>query len=61
MTAGAIYKIPLGPKGMISGGFFGAIFGTMYGGFKYLLLTLSKLTEDDIRNQKYEYKTERLE
>ncbi|NP_001127864.1 upstream of RpII140 [Nasonia vitripennis] len=59
--AGAIYKFPLGPKGMISGGVFGGFFGTLYGAFHYLSLLALKWSEEQYQQSIYQKKVEREE
>ena len=61
MLAGASYKFPLSPKGMVSGGFFGAVFGLVYGGVKYLLMKLANITEEELVQKKLEATWNRLE
>ncbi|KAJ8687736.1 hypothetical protein QAD02_023530 [Eretmocerus hayati] len=53
MVTGAIYKFPLGPKGMFSGAFFGGMFGSVYTGMKYFLLRLSHISEEELRGVRY--------
>jgi hypothetical protein len=61
MYAGAIYKFPLGPKGMISGALCGSLFGSIFGGFKNLLYSVFNLTEEDLLQEKYQLKQTRDE
>lgn len=57
--AGAIYKFPLGPKGMISGGVFGGLFGTLYGGLHYLSLIAIKKSEEQYQEEIFQNKLDR--
>lgn len=50
LVTGAIYKFGLGPKGMISGGFFGGLLGTFGGYLIYITLKLSGTTMEDAHN-----------
>lgn len=47
--AGAVYKIPLGPKGMVSGAVFGGIFGGIFGVVRWILIELTNYTEERLR------------
>lgn len=48
LVTGAIYKFWLGPKGMISGGFFGALIGTMGGICIFGFSKITGYTMDDV-------------
>lgn len=61
LITGAIYKFGLGPKGMISGGFFGGFLGTVGGVLFYILTKLTGATmEDTYEILKIYYKTKDL-
>lgn len=50
MVSGAIYKFSLGPKGMVSGGFFGGLIGTFGGSMLYIISKLSGVTMNEVYN-----------
>lgn len=47
LISGALYKFSLGPKGMFSGGFFGAFLGTVGGALIYTLTKITDFETDD--------------
>lgn len=51
MISGALYRFSLGPKGMISGGFFGGVLGTFGGLLMYAVLKIGGDTMEDIYRQ----------
>lgn len=55
LITGAMYKISLGPKGMISGAFFGAVLGTFAGLITIPLLFISGVSMDDIYDSAHVY------
>lgn len=55
LVTGAIYKIGLGPKGMISGGFFGGLIGTVAGLTIYGFSKITGVTMDDVYQLAYSY------
>lgn len=48
LLTGTIYKFGLGPKGMISGGFFGTVLGTFAGLAIYGLTKMTGITVDEL-------------
>lgn len=48
MITGSLYKFALGPKGMISGAFFGLLIGSFGGSCIYVLTKLTGLKMDDV-------------
>lgn len=50
MITGSLYKFALGPKGMISGAFFGCLIGTFGGCCIYILTKLTGIKMDDAYN-----------
>lgn len=55
LVTGALYKFPLGPKGMISGGFFGTFIGTAAGALLVGALKLSGVSMKEIHRKQSEY------
>lgn len=47
MITGSLYKFALGPKGMVSGAFFGCLIGTFGGCCIYILTKLTGIKMDD--------------
>ncbi|XP_057369833.1 RPII140-upstream gene protein-like [Daphnia carinata] len=56
LLAGAMYKLPMGPKAMISGGFAGAAMGTVAGVLTVGIMKLSGTTAEDLRYWKKGWK-----
>lgn len=59
LVTGTIYKFGLGPKGMISGGFFGVLIGTFGGLVLYITSKVTGITMNDAYNLSkayFEYK-----
>lgn len=50
LFTGSIYKLGLGPKGMIAGGFFGTILGTFAGLSIYGITKFSGVSIDELYN-----------
>lgn len=48
LLAGCLYKLPMGPKAMISGGILGSVLGTGAGVVSVGLMTLSGTTTEEI-------------
>ncbi|XP_014206788.1 RPII140-upstream gene protein isoform X2 [Copidosoma floridanum] len=48
-VAGALYKFPLGSKGMIAGMFFGGCFGSILGAFKWVTFKITNYSEEQLR------------
>nr|SVE73253.1 EOG090X0FS6 [Ceriodaphnia reticulata] len=49
LLAGSMYKLPMGPKAMCSGGLAGAALGTLAGGISVGIMKLTGTTTEDIR------------
>ncbi len=49
LLAGTMYKLPMGPKAMLSGGLAGAALGTVAGGISLGIMKLTGTTTEDIR------------
>ncbi|XP_014228554.1 RPII140-upstream gene protein [Trichogramma pretiosum] len=60
-AAGAVYKSPLGLRGMVSGAVFGGFFGSIYGGLRFLVLKGFNMTEEDFKNLQYQIWAQREE
>lgn len=50
LITGTLFKISLGPKGMISGGFFGTLLGTFAGALTVTALKLTGVTMNDVHD-----------
>lgn len=55
LLTGAFYKFGLGPRGMISGGFFGGFLGTVTGLMIYGLSKITGVTMNDVYQMAYGY------
>nr|SVE70743.1 EOG090X0FS6 [Daphnia similis]SVE72004.1 EOG090X0FS6 [Daphnia similis]SVE72631.1 EOG090X0FS6 [Daphnia similis] len=56
LLAGSMYKLPMGPKAMISGGFAGGAIGTVAGVLTVGIMKLSGTTAEDLRYWKKGWK-----
>ncbi|XP_015592036.1 RPII140-upstream gene protein [Cephus cinctus] len=48
-VTGMMYKVPIGPRGMVSGGVVGAVLGTLAGGITLLILKTTGSTVEEVR------------
>ena len=56
LLAGSMYKLPMGPKAMISGGLAGAVLGTVAGGISVGIMKMTGTTTEDLRYWKKGWK-----
>lgn len=55
LIAGSLYKFGLGPKGMLSGGFFGCLLGTFMGITVVAAAELTGCSMQDVYNATHSY------